>query len=100
MTTGVDGRSHQTGVSTEVSKKLLSGPEPCTDQRLGPNGNHSFYDHNWGHPPARIGRDPRYRRDRADLQFGNLSPLDPNAIGSPGGHPMSMGMGRYGYGRY
>ncbi|KAI5364667.1 hypothetical protein Slin15195_G042060 [Septoria linicola] len=73
-------------------------PDWCIDR--GPNGNNSFFDNSWGQPPARVGRDPRYRRDRGELQFGGLSPMASSAIGSPSGHPMSMGMSRFGFGRY
>ncbi|KAM3422208.1 hypothetical protein BST61_g2573 [Cercospora zeina] len=73
-------------------------PEWCIDR--GPNGNKSFFDDSWGQPPARVGRDPRYRRDRGDLQFGGLSPMSQNTIGSPGMHSMGMGMSRFAYGRY
>ncbi|PPJ52374.1 hypothetical protein CBER1_10738 [Cercospora berteroae] len=73
-------------------------PEWCIDR--GPNGNKSFFDDSWGQPPARVGRDPRYRRDRGDLQFGGLSPMSQKTIGSPGMHSMGMGMSRFAYGRY
>ena len=33
-------------------------PEWCIDRSEG--GNDSFYDRDWGSPPARVGRDPRY----------------------------------------
>ena len=33
-------------------------PEWCIDR--SENGNNSFYDNDWGTPPARVGRDPRY----------------------------------------
>ena len=33
--------------------------EWCIDQ--GPMGNRSFFDDNWGAPPPRVGRDPRYQ---------------------------------------
>lgn len=35
-------------------------PEWCIDRSEG--GNNSFFDKNWGTPPARVGRDPRYAR--------------------------------------
>lgn len=66
-------------------------PDWCIDR--GPNGNNSFFDHNWGQPPARVGRDPRFRHDRGELQFGNLSPMGAGAIGSPGAS--RFGLGRY-----
>ncbi|KAK4543407.1 hypothetical protein LTR36_005550 [Oleoguttula mirabilis] len=34
-------------------------PDWCIDR--SPPGNQSFYDSEWGQPPARVGRDPRYR---------------------------------------
>ena len=34
-------------------------PEWCIDRSEG--SNDSFYDKDWGQPPARVGRDPRYR---------------------------------------
>ena len=36
-------------------------PEWCIDR--SETGNHSFFDKNWGTPPARVGRDPRYSRN-------------------------------------
>lgn len=60
-------------------------PDWCIDR--SPNGNKSFYDSNWGQPPARIGRDPRYQpvSDRMpveNLRFGAFnSPQRPDAFG-------------------
>lgn len=34
-------------------------PDWCIDR--SPTGNQSFFDVEWGQPPARVGRDPRYR---------------------------------------
>ncbi|KAK5113134.1 hypothetical protein LTR85_010952 [Meristemomyces frigidus] len=34
-------------------------PDWCIDR--SPTGNLSFFDSEWGQPPARVGRDPRYR---------------------------------------
>jgi hypothetical protein len=74
-------------------------PEWSIDR--GPNGNNSFLDNKWGQPPARVGRDARYRRVPGDLQFGGFLPQAP--VGSPSGSVgMGMGLpmsgGRYGYG--
>jgi len=48
-------------------------PEWCIDR--SPNGNNSFYDDEaWGQPPARVGRDPRYRPLPVEsVRFGGFS---------------------------
>lgn len=58
-------------------------PEYAIDHSM--NGNKSFYDDGWGQPPARIGRDPRYRPMPGELRFGGFSP------GALGGSPRAGG---------
>ena len=41
-----------------------AAPQWCCDQ--GPRGNQSFFEKDWGAPPPRVGRDPRYRVVQAD----------------------------------
>ena len=60
------------------------------------NGNDSFFDSQWGQPPARVGRDPRYQPlpRGLDVRFGNFdAPM--------GGHTVAMPMPgldrRFGY---
>lgn len=50
--------------------KWVKAPEWAIDR--GPNGNNSFFDDQWGQPPARIGRDPRYQPmpRGMDVRFG------------------------------
>jgi hypothetical protein len=55
----------------------IKAPEWAIDR--SPCGNNSFFDAEWGRPPARVGRDPRYRPLQAsDMRFGafegNTSP--------------------------
>ena len=62
-------------------------PEWCIDR--SETGNHSFFDKNWGTPPARVGRDPRYSHspwvdDRTPLR---------GRYGSPGGVTLHGSMG-------
>ncbi|EME85977.1 uncharacterized protein MYCFIDRAFT_206679 [Pseudocercospora fijiensis CIRAD86] len=61
-------------------------PEWCIDR--SPKGNESFFDSVWGQPPARVGRDPRYRNMPGELRFGGFSPgysqQSSAAVGSPG----------------
>ncbi|KXT17410.1 hypothetical protein AC579_5747 [Pseudocercospora musae] len=88
-------------------------PEWCVDR--SPKGNESFFDSVWGQPPARVGRDPRYRNTPGELRFGGFSPgytqQSSAAVGSPGavkGTTASLGsvgmgmaggsLGRLGYG--
>ncbi|KAF2160281.1 hypothetical protein M409DRAFT_29370 [Zasmidium cellare ATCC 36951] len=79
-------------------------PEWCIDR--SPNGNNSFFDDGWGQPPARVGRDPRYRALPGELRFGGFSPGSMG--GSPRGNVLSgipgmragMGFGGGGVGRY
>ncbi|KXT07256.1 hypothetical protein AC578_2502 [Pseudocercospora eumusae] len=86
-------------------------PEWCIDR--SPKGNESFFDGVWGQPPARVGRDPRYRNMPSELRFGGFSPgytqQSSAAVGSPGtvkgtsfgSVGMGMGggsLGRLGYG--
>ncbi|KAK4495313.1 hypothetical protein PRZ48_013644 [Zasmidium cellare] len=60
-------------------------PEWCIDR--SPNGNNSFFDDGWGQPPARVGRDPRYRALPGELRFGGFSPSSMGA--SPRGSVLS-----------
>ena len=46
-------------VSTDYFGCFGRVPEWCIDQT--PNGNSSFFGEDWGAPPPRVGRDPRYR---------------------------------------
>lgn len=45
-------------------------PEWAIDRSA--NGNNSFFDNQWGQPPARVGRDPRYQPvpREMDIRFG------------------------------
>ena len=65
--------------------------EWCIDR--SPNGNNSFFDSEWGQPPARIGRDARYRPLPVEsVRFG--------AFSSPqGGGSMAVGSGVVGLDR-
>lgn len=57
-------------------------PDWCIDR--SPSGNNSFFDAEWGQPPARVGRDPRYRPLRVEnLTFGGFG--SPEDARSPGG---------------
>jgi hypothetical protein len=47
----------------------VKAPEWAIDR--SPNGNDSFFDSSWGQPPARVGRDPRYRA-MPDMRFGSF----------------------------
>lgn len=59
------------------------------------NGNDSFFDNQWGQPPARIGRDPRYQPmpRNVDVRFGAFEDI---------GHAQAVAMPgldrRFGYG--
>ena len=61
------------------------------------NGNDSFFDSQWGQPPARVGRDPRYQPlpRGLDVRFGNFD-------APRGGHTVAMPLPgldrRFGYG--
>lgn len=60
---------------------------------MSPNGNNSFFDKDWGQPPPRLGRDPRYRPFAGEGRFGGLA----------AGFDPFMGSGldsRFRYGRY
>lgn len=46
-------------ISTDYFGRFGRVPEWCIDQT--PNGNSSFFGEDWGAPPPRVGRDPRYR---------------------------------------
>lgn len=67
-------------------------PEWAIDR--GPNGNDSFFDSEWGTPPARLGRDPRYQPlpRGVEMRFGAME-----AVGTPHrGVAMPFGrVGRY-----
>jgi hypothetical protein len=65
-------------------------PEWAVDP--SPEGNNSFYDKDWGTPPARVGRDPRYSGSRSwqqTPQRGRLS-VSSGGYGSPA---LSVGTG-------
>ncbi|CAK3777233.1 Hypothetical predicted protein [Lecanosticta acicola] len=77
----------------------VKAPEWAIDRSAG--GNDSFFDGGWGKPPARVGRDPRFRALPGELRFGGFLPgaagigSPPGLLGVSGGVP---GMARYGYG--
>lgn len=50
----------------------VKSPEWAIDRSA--NGNDSFFDDQWGQPPARVGRDPRYQPlpRGQDVRFGNF----------------------------
>jgi hypothetical protein len=50
----------------------VKAPDWAVDR--GANGNDSFFDSQWGQPPARVGRDPRYQPlpRGLDVRFGNF----------------------------
>lgn len=52
-------------------------PDWCIDR--SPEGNNSFFDTKWGQPPARVGRDPRYRPVPQSMRFGSFDDI---AVGS------------------
>jgi hypothetical protein len=68
-------------------------PEWAIDN--SPEGNNSFYDKDWGTPPARVGRDPRYSGSRwpgsqqTPLRGRNTS----SSYGSPAGVVLGSGGG-------
>lgn len=77
----------------------VKAPEWAIDR--SPGGNDSFFDNGWGKPPARVGRDPRYRALPGELRFGGFSPGTKNLASPPGLFGVSggvPGMSRYGYG--
>ena len=45
----------------EKRRDYFSQWKPAPEWAIDRNGNTSFYDKDWGCPPARVGRDPRYR---------------------------------------
>ncbi|KAJ9618232.1 hypothetical protein H2203_009148 [Taxawa tesnikishii (nom. ined.)] len=51
---------------------FVQPPAWCID--TGPQGNQSFFDTEWGRPPARIGRDSRYRPLAFEGRFGGFEP--------------------------
>ncbi|KAK5133438.1 hypothetical protein LTR08_007680 [Meristemomyces frigidus] len=63
-------------------------PEWAVDR--SPSGNNSFFDKDWGQPPARVGRDPRYRTmppaGMESVRFGAFgSPQAESRLGLGGG---------------
>ena len=73
----------------------VRAPEWAVDH--GVNGNDSFFDGEWGHPPARLGRDPRYQPvpRGMEVKFGDSgAPRASQAVAMP-----ALGSERYAYGR-
>ena len=73
-------------------------PERAIDRSA--NGNDSFFDSEWGQPPARLGRDPRYQPvpRGMDVRFGSY---DVPRGGQTVAMPPSAGVGterRFGFG--
>jgi hypothetical protein len=75
-------------------------PEWCIDR--SETGNHSFFDKNWGTPPARVGRDPRYSRspwpdERTPLRgrFGGSGGVSLGGSGGGGYVDRRFGFGGY-----
>ena len=63
----------------------VKAPEWAIDRSA--NGNDSFFDSQWGQPPARLGRDPRYQPmpRGMDVRFGNLdAPRSGHTVAMPG----------------
>ena len=73
----------------------MKAPDWAVDRSA--NGNDSFFDSQWGQPPARVGRDPRYQPlpRGLDVRFGNFD-------APRGGQTVAMPMPgldrRFGYG--
>ena len=73
----------------------VKAPDWAVDRSA--NGNESFFDSQWGQPPARVGRDPRYQPlpRGLDVRFGNFD-------APRGGQTVAMPMPgldrRFGYG--
>lgn len=68
-------------------------PEWCIDR--SPSGNNSFFDSEWGQPPARVGRDPRYRPLPVEsVRFGGFSsPQGVSNLAVGGGLDRRFGFG-------
>jgi hypothetical protein len=63
----------------------VKAPEWAIDRSA--TGNDSFFDNQWGQPPARLGRDPRYQPvpRGMDVRFGNFdAPRTSHAVAMPG----------------
>jgi hypothetical protein len=73
----------------------VKAPDWAVDR--GPNGNDSFFDSQWGQPPARVGRDPRYQPlpRGLDVRFGNF---DAPRSGQTVAMPLPGLDRRFGYG--
>ena len=62
----------------------VKAPDWAIDR--GANGNDSFFDSQWGQPPARVGRDPRYQPlpRGLDVRFGNFeAPRSGHSVAMP-----------------
>ena len=61
----------------------VQAPDWAVDRR--PHGNGSFFDGEWGQPPERLGRDPRYQPvPRMDVRFGEFeAPRARQAVAMP-----------------
>lgn len=74
----------------------VKAPDWAVDRSA--NGNDSFFDSQWGQPPARVGRDPRYQPlpRGLDVRFGNF---DAPRSGQTVAMPLPGGLDRrFGYG--
>jgi len=63
----------------------VKAPEWAIDRSA--TGNDSFFDSQWGQPPARLGRDPRYQPvpRGMDVRFGNFdAPRTSHTVAMPG----------------
>lgn len=63
----------------------VKAPDWAVDRR--PHGNESFFDGEWGQPPERLGRDPRYQPAprSLDVRFGDFeAPRVRQAVAMPG----------------
>lgn len=61
----------------------VKAPEWAIDRSA--NGNDSFFDSQWGQPPARLGRDPRYQPIPREVRFGNFeTPRASHTVAIPG----------------
>lgn len=66
-------------------------PDWCIDSSA--TGNSSFHDKDWGTPPQRVGRDPRYAGMGGSWSASRQTPVVQRGRLSSGGTVMGMGLG-------
>ncbi|KAL8686178.1 MAG: hypothetical protein Q9218_007291 [Villophora microphyllina] len=72
-------RSYKDPTNQSYFNKFTQAPAWAVDN--SPSGNNSFFGEDWGKPPSRVGRDPRYRPTYHEGRYTVFEPNDGRVSG-------------------